>query len=304
MNTFKNTILALLVLANGAALAGTMGPVCTEGNATIPCDHHAWDIGVQALYLQPVYSNANFLMSQSNSNSVRHWERLQPAWGWGYKLEGSSHFNTGNDIDVNWYHYNNTNQYHSILGTATLPIGVTTTLNPKWDAVNAELGQQLDFGLFKALRLYGGAQYAQVIQNITNVSPGLRSEQLFVQFNGFGPRLGADMSYAWGQGFSVYANGATALLLGNNKFNTTTSGIIDITGASYSTATVAVPEVEGKLGAKYTYLMAQGDLSLDIGYMWLNYINAQTFLTTSRLGGTADFALGGPYVGLKWLATL
>ena len=302
MNHIKKIALSILALSSGIAYAGTMGVVCTAGNVTIPCPHRAWDVGIQALYLKPAYNtDTSYVTSFTNAAGATQWQRLDANWKWGFKLEGSYHFSTGNDLNLNWYHYNNTTTNSIITGTSAAPLTQSIINNPKWDAVNAEFGQMVNFGDFKRIRLHGGAQYAQLSQRITSNTAVFAPEQIYAKFNGFGPRIGADMSYDWGHGFAVYANGATALLVGDNTFNTTTSGGFDTSGSSFGSSTSVIPEIEGKLGAKYTYMLSQGDLSLDVGYMWLNYIQSQTFLTTAGFGGTSDFTLNGPYVGLKWL---
>lgn len=305
MNLLKKTTLAILAFAGHSAFSGTMGPVCTEGSVTLPCAHSAWDIGIQALYLKPAYGPEQAFFGIPNATNVVHWQAPASNWGWGFKLDGSYHVRTGNDININWYHFNHTTDSSVFTQAQNLStILMHNTLNPKWDAINAELGQMVNFGEFTNIRFHGGAQYVQISQNYSGAFTGHVPEQIYVKYNGFGPRFGADLNHSIGSGFGIYANGAAALFVGDNKFNTLSSGVLDETGGSYASETIIVPEIEGKLGAKYTYAMTQGDLSLDVGYMWLNYIKAQSYISYSGYTLSTNFTLNGPYFGLNWLGSL
>ena len=113
----------------------------------------------------------------------------------------------------------------------------------------------------------------------------------------------------------MYAKGASALLVGSQSFNNvhsySTATIATTTGVVTGSATAIVPELEAKLGLTYTYAMAQGDLSLDAGWMWVNYFNAlnngfDSAGTDSGLFASHDsnFAVQGPFIGLKWVGNV
>ena len=347
MLNLKKTAVAVLAFGSSAVFAGTMGPVCVPGNVTVPCEASAWDFGGYALYLQPTYSGTMAYVGSydtaariagnpitTETSHLNHIKRAQP-WNWGFKLEGSYHYGMGNDVNLNWYHYSNKSNFAYVNGTNVnaqftadplLGYAVAATQKPQWDAVNLEFGQHVDFTEASKIRFHAGAQYGRVNTSesgvyannvgVTDVTTGavVGAYSNSSTYNGFGPRTGADLSYGFGNGFSLYGNGAATLLVGKSKFSTSLVGtrVIDIPldvhawdNTTYGSSTAVVPELEAKLGAVYTYAMTSGDLTLDAGYMWVNYFNVQTGDTyaaynTSTAGAQNDFSLNGVYFGLNW----
>ncbi len=335
MLILRKTAMALLVLGTNGLFAGTMGPVCNAINVTLPCDRPSWVVAGQALYLQPTLGDISLSnLTYAGPEGSNYYTVFNPAYGWGYKLEGAYQFGTGNDIDINWYHLNSGNNYNftgnnDILpDTLVLDVVGTASVDPGWNAVNIEFGQHIDFGRLKNIRVHAGAEYARITNDrvigATGIFPGSAmddGEPYSVVnsslYNGFGPRIGADMAYDWGSGFAMYGNGAATLLVGSKGFTSTYVSAIGNNTSSYTGSyTAIVPELEAKLGATYTYRTRYDAFTLDAGWMWVNYFNAQSsqvVLEASTDGTTvnaiyntkeANFALQGPYVGLKWLGNV
>lgn len=327
MLNLRKTALAVLALGSisSSVIAGTMGPACVPGSVTVPCERTAWDFGVGAIYLQPTGNSTFGYLGYDGRDVVnidfidgldKRFNDFNPQWGWGFKLEGSYHYNRGDDINLNWYHINNTTRRDIDFDVSFFIFNIDdlitldTSVNPKWDAVNLEFGKHMDFDETKSARFHAGVQYAH-IQNNMFLTPDVLPEFLdeaslsnTMKFNGFGPRVGADFNYLLGNNFSIYGNGAAALLVGTSSFSNVLSIDNNFILGNNGSRTTVVPELELKIGAKYVYVAAQGDFTLDAGYMWVDYIGEPLHAGLGTLGvafaqGT-DFALNGPYIELKW----
>lgn len=305
MLNLKKTAVAVLALGSSAVFAGTMGPVCTPGNVTVPCERTAWEIGGYALYLQPAVNGAfNYLLDRSTGTFSDSQD-----WNWGFALEAGYHYGTGNDINVNWNHLDRDRSAYVAVANDY------SRFENTWDEVNLELGQTVDFSATNRMRFHGGVQYSRLNSKanpflfIPNGATGVTAAGYNHQFNGFGPRAGLDMNYGFGNGFGIYGKGAAALLVGTSSFSD--AALLAFNTYYSGSKTIVVPQVEAKLGANYTYAMAQGDLTLDAGYMWVDYIDAVHSTTPSSIIGvgapvvqTGSVGFTGPYFGLKYVGNV
>ena len=298
MLNLKKTAVAVLALGSSAVFAGTMGPVCTPGNVTVPCEKTAWEIGGYALYLDPVVSAGGIAAPAIVANGAIRFGN-DSNWQWGFLLEAGYHYGTGNDINVNWYYLDNNRNYYAPT------LADFNRAKSSWNQVNVEMGQLVDISATNRFRFHGGIQYSQVAYK---VNPMIRADRIATlgrsaDYNGFGPRAGIDYHYGFGNGIGIYGKGAAALLVGPSGFTDATQ--LPDTGIYVSgSRTSVVPEFDAKLGANYTYSLAQGDLVLDAGYLWVDYVNVHQLSSASATITDASVGFNGPYFGLKYVGNV
>jgi hypothetical protein len=256
---FKKTAIAALVLGvSGAASAAMYGPApapaCSAGNVTVPCEKTAWDLGIRALYLKTA---DNVLSGTAN-------DTFNNDSDWGFQLEGSYHFGTGNDATITWLYFDN--KY----GTS----GNADYRKANYNVVNFELGQHVDFGENVDMRFHGGLQYASFEQ--TSAAAGTVNKD-----EGIGPRIGMNGSYNFGNGFALTGGSSMAILAADSTQTSVTTNDRDV-----------LVNLGSDVGVKYTHAMAQGDLTLDVGYQ-INWVDG------SRNAG--DISYDGLYFGAKWV---
>lgn len=329
LTSIKKGLIATVLISN-ITFAGAMETV------EFPCAPCSWSLGATALYLRPSFGGnglgyssfgnygTNFFGSSVEVDGApNHLSNVKPKQDWSFQLEGSFDISNQNDITVNWTHFNNATEHN--LPQGTLFAGSASSLyagliivTPSWDAVNVEVGQCIEFSDL-LMRLHIGVEFAN-IQNKFKNYPQLTAtgSPIFItkdkmQYTGFGPRVGGDFDYDLGCDFSFYAKGAAGLLAGRSK--QTVSGYYDLGGFNlYSTGnytqsnnSVVVTELEGKLGFTYDYQFNKSCLKLDLGYLWLTYLNSLVsqvgsgVVSSSISNSTAaNFDLSGWYFGITW----
>jgi hypothetical protein len=287
---FKKTAIAALVLgfsgvASAAMYAPAPAPACSAGNVTVPCETSAWDIGGEALVLN------------AREGSLQRLPGRSADWGWGFRIEGSYHFGTGNDFNVNWAHYDKTT---TTAVTAADGIAVNNPGNvdfqSRFDIVNFEFAQHVDFGEMWDVRFHGGVQYANLRNDVTSANGVLVAGVVStseLKVSGWGPRAGADATYNFGNGFAVFGNSSVSVLSASEDLSFANAAAVLPAGVTAGSRNSMVTATEMKLGAKYTHAMAQGDLTLGVAWEAHNFINANL--------GVANLAWDGVSFGLKWV---
>lgn len=304
MQKLSKFVTVMLALSSSVAFASNMKPVNHSDTTVMPTQQNSWQLGVSGLYLQPsfggnglgysTYSNYGFDFAGNLievNGATNYLSNIQPNRDWASEIFASYGFGSGNDFTLSWYHLNNNT--NGTLPPGTLYAGSASalyagTLNiaTRWDAVNAMVGQRINFSDNKILHLAVGLQWTDINPKFVN-SPRITANApaVFVttdniSYTGIGPRVAGDFSYIIGSGFGVYAKAGGTLLVGTAKqsiygyrnlggFNLYSTGNYNQTNNS-----IVVPEVDAMLGMKYDYKTSHGVIGLDVGYLWVSYINA------------------------------
>lgn len=347
---FNKTKLGLgmiaLSLSSMAFAGGFTPPSCTPGNVTIPCEKQAWDIGFTGMYAQATnndlfdYQTAGLVLPAGQTQSLTT-HTLKPDYDYGFNIQGSYHWGTGSDINLNWTHLSSDDNSFISQGTNSAvgdtPGGrftgafrdITSNVKLKHDAVNLEFGQTILVGDHVSMRFHAGGQWARVDGNFDQTGTNPPPVPLITfsrhvttnssKFSGIGPRLGMDANYQLGHGFSVLGRSAIAALVGDidtHQFSAITNpaGTVTTTSIVGQKERVIVPSINADLGAAYTHPMTQGDLSIEAGYRVAAILHSVRWANSAGIFGNAiggltgnevsNFGYHGPYATIKWLGSL
>lgn len=306
----KKSALALIALGvAGAAAAGgfTPAPACTNHPVTIPCERTAWDVGFTAYWARP--TNENLGSDQALVSGIDNYRvHARPGYKFGFGLEGSYHWSTGNDLVLSWTRFHKS--YDRTESNTAKAVNVWNKAD--FDAVNLEFGQHIDVGPNYDLRLHFGGQYMRLdhdvfVRNATTVaalSTSYTEGRWYSEFDGVGPRAGVDMMYNISNGFGVVARASASLLVGDNKATYITATHSGDTARHYNgSRRTVVAGLNGRVGLSYTHMMSQGSVSVEGGYAVMNYMAPVQHVYNSFVATTAsNFSVNGVYGMIKYVS--
>lgn len=160
--------------------------VTLEGNLLRPTNSNLDYVGVDSFAFSGVFAPGPWTF-----NTAQQVNSVQPGYDFGFRVGLGYVFpNSGNDVQLNWTHFDNSYDATTFGGpNATLitgagiplitPTGVfgfdipssisaTSNLDVKMDAVDLDVGQYVNIGTRLQMRFFGGLRAARVENNKTN----------------------------------------------------------------------------------------------------------------------------------------
>lgn len=290
----KWTTLTAAVVAlglNSVANAGMYTPPCKPQNVTIPCERTGWHLLAEGLYLEPSNDDIEYAEVITTDPRTRHAMKLNHRFG--FRIEAGYQFDAGNDLTANWTHFDR--KFNDFLDASSLPQQFSDTVDVHSrvdiELVQLELGQHFDVGNNGDLRIHFDAQYLKLdtflmIERISaqgTLPPTVAHNKYISDFNGIGPRAGADWMYHLPNGFDFVARAAGSVLVGERKSEWRRSVLLPIGSAwqpfvDRHTRRTIIPTLEGRCGLRWTHLADAMAVSVEAGYHAMGIFQAVHFL--------------------------
>ncbi len=182
------------------------------------------------------------------------------------------------------------------------------------------ISQFINIGDNMQMRLVGGLAYVELewdLKSNSTITDTVTSEIVETfsseeksEFTGWGPRVGTDVRYDFGQGFGIVGGGSLAYYLGEMNMNASeVSHISQNTAGTFENElnSHSVVNLRGNLGVDYVYFFDNDEgstIGLELGYLVDFYDDAiGTWVGSSTSGildpETTSVTFSGPYVNLK-----
>jgi hypothetical protein len=193
------------------------------------------------------------------------------------------------------------------------------SLTYNFNTVDLMISQFLDIGRHVQMRLQGGLAYANIEQkahttfSIDGSADTAYPQKTKSEFNGWGPRLGTDARYEFGNGIGILGGVSLAYLIGDlngyNKLSSPNEGELEVWDFQDDISNHSVVNLRGNLGVDYVYFFEEQEgaaMGLEVGYLADYYTEAVNEVTGGNsgliYGPTTEMqsaSFSGPYVNLK-----
>lgn len=300
--------LSTLAVAMGLAAAA-------HADVTVPSLKGGFNVAVEANYLQPYGVDAVYGATVDTHQNYQNDAKMK--FGYGVTV-GYTMPNSANDIELSYNRYDSKQQSEAAIDVDDYFRG--GSFQVKQDRYDLLLGQFINVGSNMQLHLKGGLSYAKIRYDqgfIAGFVPGhYGADTSESTFKGFGPTLGLDSTYTFGQtGFGMVAGLSTSMLVGKlDLSNGVENGTIDENGnhkAEYAhtfaqpSKSQVVPVLGAKLGLTYERSVNDAyKLGVEAGYKVDSYLNVAGYNAFSDevQNNNSDLTIAGPYLKLKLAA--
>jgi len=324
----KRLSLALVALGLSAPV---FADNCSPFAVTVPNQQGGFTAAADALYLRPSAANLSYNAQIGNitlnpATIPVTINNVNPSYNWGFDVMAGYRIPcTGNDITLAWTHLGETSDSDSVsraIGTTGFNFNASSNVQFKYNAVDLDVGQRVNFGDYFNFRLFTGLRWADLQQNSDNfysvtrntngttlTSLGIDQES---EFKGVGPQVGLEGRYCLGYGFGLDANATFSAVIGHVDATTDTAFRLNpVEGAPVAVnvnfdqekKNRVVPALDTNLGVDYTYNFNnayRSSLVVQAGWKVINYWDV-THALINNVGpnNASSVAFDGPYAGIK-----
>ncbi len=300
----------------------------------------SWEFNIGAFYAQADTQNSPYLtvinhQDPDASSDTISYNNVTPKYNFGYQVGLGYLFNSKQDIQFNWTHFNSDSTSSTYVEGSTLsnntPGATFTTLSGqaanlwagdsmnasekatfKYDAIDSTFGQNINIGPRFQARLFGGIRAAQInsdlVGNYDSIQDAgyhmVETDTLNSSFKGIGPQLGLSANYNIVSCLKMTTQVAGVALVGDSKTSMAAERVFYDTKpvnyyTSYDSGIHVVPGYDLKMGLSCGIpLSSESKISLEAGYNITQYIGAMAQFPDNTQ--TSNATISGPYMNLNY----
>lgn len=206
------------------------------------------------------------------------------------------------------------------IGPSGIPIrNATGNVKFRYDVVNLNVGQFMNFGQHVALRFFGGLSTGFLREEITAnytgnttgtyAGPFSLNQDITSHFAGVGPRAGIHVDISTHTGFGFLGEAAASALIGSmaakTSYTASAQQLLTVYGQTTNHQSITdqnvyqvIPGFDAKLGINYIHALTNNSLlTIAAGYQAAVYINAISQYLPASLVAGQPLETGGDFCG-------